>query len=287
MRSVLKVLLPVLILALAVQAQASDSGKEQFVFDRWDGPAINVFVTRPPGIGPDRPVVIVMHGMRRNADEYRDQWHDLAVKHDFLLIVPGFSSENFPGSRGYNLGNTFGIAGSPVDRGLWSFSAIEKIFDDVLRRYEMNAGQYAIYGHSAGSQFVHRFLMHVPDARVSSAVAANAGWYTLPDFSVDYPVGLKGSAVVTENLASFFRTSLTILLGDQDTDADDDSLRRNDEVNVQGPHRLARGHYFFTSGSRVANSMGLLFAWKLAEVAGADHDNRLMAPQAVEHLLGD
>ena len=53
-------------------------------------------------------------------------------------------------------------------------AAIEPLFDHARARFGMEADAYSIYGHSAGAQFVHRFLFHVPDARVARAVAANA-----------------------------------------------------------------------------------------------------------------
>ena len=114
----------------------------------------------------------MMHGMNRNADDYREQWHELAMKHDFLLVVPEFASEDFPGSSGYALGNREDEAGRPLPPERWSYAAIEPLFDDVRRRFSLDAKTYAIYGHSAGAQFVHRFLFYVPEARVSRAVPA-------------------------------------------------------------------------------------------------------------------
>ena len=61
----------------------------QFKFDGWDGPELRVFVSRSPGLAADRPVVFVMHGMRRNADDYRNQWHELALEHDVDLGLSG------------------------------------------------------------------------------------------------------------------------------------------------------------------------------------------------------
>ena len=53
----------------------------------------------------DRRVVVVMHGLRRDADRYRDEWRDLAEQQGFLLLVPEFSAAKFPGTRWYNFGN--------------------------------------------------------------------------------------------------------------------------------------------------------------------------------------
>ena len=104
-------------------------------------------------------------------------------------------------------------SGQPRARGLWSYSAIEPLFQDAIRRYGMVTTGYSLYGHSAGSQFVHRFLFHVPDAHVVRAVAANAGWYTMPDLQVEWPYGLRGSRVDSDKLASALNTPLTVLLG--------------------------------------------------------------------------
>jgi poly(3-hydroxybutyrate) depolymerase len=266
--------------------QAGD-GREQWVFDGWVGPSLRVFLTRPPGLAPDRPVVMVMHGMSRTAEEYRDQWHALALEHNFLLLVPEFTQADFPGSRAYNLGNMRAEDGTPVPRALWSFNVPSALFADARRRFGMRAERFALYGHSAGAQFVHRFLMHVPDASVARVVAANAGWYTMPDSHIDYPYGLRGSQVDEAALAGFLTMPVTILLGDADTLTDQDNLRQSPEANAQGPHRYARGHAFFETARQAAEDLQVPFHWQLVTVPGADHDNAKMAPAAVGHLLGD
>lgn len=273
-----------LVCSLLVAAPA-EAAKVRILFENWDGPPIKVFIARPSGLKPDRPVVFVMHGVGRNAEEYRDQWHELALAHDFLLLVPEFNRADFAGADGYNLGSVFDNNGSSRLRALWSFSAIESIFDDVRRRFEMTTDAYSIYGHSAGAQFVHRFLFHVPNARLIQAVAANAGWYTMPDFDVEFPYGLKDSAVSREQLAGALQLPVTILLGDQDTDPEHPSLRRTPEVMAQGDHRVARGMAFFDAARNAALDLDVPFAWRVSIVEGADHDNRLMAPAAVTFLL--
>ena len=274
------------LLSLLLAAGPSHAAKIRMQVETPGGIEQPVYLSRPVNLAPDRPVVFVMHGMKRNADEYRDQWHDLAEEHDFLLVVPEFSDHDFPESEAYNLGNIFNGQGGRRPETEWSFSAIEPIFEEVRKRFGMTAEGYAIYGHSAGAQFVHRFLFHVPEARITRAVAANAGWYTMPDFSVEYPYGLKDSAVSREMLEKVIQRPLTVLLGEEDTDPEHASLRRTPEALVQGPHRFARGQAFFAAGQAASKQLGTSFAWRLETVPGADHDNRLMAPAAIPYLLG-
>lgn len=266
---------------------AADAGaaKIRIVVKTPAGLEQKVYLTRPAGLTADRPIVFVMHGAKRNASEYRDQWHELAKEHHFLLVVPEFSDRQFPGSESYNLGNVFDAAGKLQPRTAWSFSAIEPIFDEVRRRFGMTARSYAIYGHSAGAQFVHRFLFHIPKARVRQAVAANAGWYTMPVFNVAFPYGLGNSVVSSTDLAAALQLPVTVLLGEADIDPDHPSLRRTPEALAQGPHRFARGQAFFDAAMSAATRLGVPFGWQLQTVPGADHDNRLMAPAAIPWLL--
>lgn len=253
--------------------------------DAVDGPPIRVFVTRPLHLEPDRPIVFVMHGVNRNAMDYRDQWHELAKEHDFLLVVPEFNKRNFPGAEAYNLGNVFGRNDEIVKQSRWSFSAIEPIFDEVRRRFSMTTGKYSLYGHSAGAQFVHRFIFHVPEARVSRIVSANAGWYMMPDFEVDYPYGLRRSAVTQQNLAAALQLPVTILLGEEDNDPDHSNLRRTPEAMAQGDHRVERGFSLYATAEAYAERKNIPFNWQLVTIPEADHDNILMAPAAIPYLL--
>ena len=77
--------------------------------------------------------------------------------------------------------------GTAIERKKWTFSAIEHIFDDIRARTGSSCEKYSIFGHSAGSQFVHRMVLFRNDLRIEYAVAANAGSYTLPSFETKFP----------------------------------------------------------------------------------------------------
>ena len=160
----------------------------QWQFSAWAGPPVTVRTYVPVRSDATTPVVIVMHGASRDAPRYYDDWRALAEAHGFIVVVPYLSDKRFPGSNRYNLGHVFnGDTGRQRDKDKWTFSLIEPLFDEVVKRVGGAQNEYVLYGHSAGSQFVHRFMYYVPEARVSKLIAANAGWYTMPDFSIDYP----------------------------------------------------------------------------------------------------
>ena len=246
------------------------------------GRAIPVWYFLPDDARADAPVLIVMHGVNRDADRYRDEWEPHARKTGFILVAPEFSKEAFPGDKGYTFGGTTDARGGA--RGAFSF--IEPIFDAVKAATGNRSERYHLYGHSAGAQFVHRFLYFVPAARVAKAVAANAGWWTLPDPAVDFPYGLRGSAVDAAALKTMLQRPLVVLLGTADTDPDHVHLRRTPEALAQGPHRFARGQYFFAVGKSRASALGVPLRWQLATAPGVGHSDKDMAAFAVPLLFG-
>jgi len=270
----------------APKAAMLPPGDGRFTFDGWAGPPIPVWYHLPGRMRPDTPVLFVMHGVNRDADRYRDQWSALSERYGFVLAVPEFNQADFPGSAGYNLGNVLDRDGRPVARERWSFSALEPLFDRLRELTGTHVGTYDLYGHSAGAQFVHRYVLFVPDARLGRAVAANAGWYTLPDRKVEYPYGLRGKRLPPVDLRRALEQPLVVLLGTDDDDPAYPNLRRTPEALAQGPHRLARGEFFFGSAAAAAAAEGAEFGWTLEKVDGVGHDNGGMAQAAAAWLYG-
>ncbi len=270
---------------------ATAAGTGSYVFDATPATAtrpVRVWYHRPASIDTDAPVVIVMHGAGRNGDGYRDAWIDEAERYGFLLVVPEFSDEHYPGALTYNLGNVFDDDDAAVAEAQWSYSAVEPIFDDARARFGTHSSTYAIYGHSAGSQFVHRFLMLKPDARVSHAVLANAGWYTMPHDSAAWPYGAAGLELLPDvdpddAVRSILRRRATVLLGTADT-LRTDNFRTTPEADAQGRSRFERGHRYFDSARRAAARLGVPFRWELRTVEGVGHSNGRMAPDAARAL---
>jgi pimeloyl-ACP methyl ester carboxylesterase len=247
---------------------------------------ITVWYDAPEGDLTDAPVLIVMHGQQRNGEEYRDDWIPHARENGALLIVPEFSEDDYPDSDEYNVGNLVDGDGDAVSEREWSFSAIEPIFDYVRAAAGNRRDSYLLFGHSAGAQFVHRFMLFKPENRVERAVSANAGWYTAPEKDVEFPYGLQGSPSTDAGLRRALAAPLTVLLGEEDVDTDAESLRSTPEADRQGENRLARGQFFFRTGREAAAELATPFGWSLSTVPGAAHSDEEMAPAAAAILFG-
>ena len=80
-------------------------GDEMFYYSNNTFAKIPVFFAGPERVDKNTRLVVVMHGRKRNAEEYRNQWKEAAQDLNLLVIVPEFSEKNFPQVLGFNYGN--------------------------------------------------------------------------------------------------------------------------------------------------------------------------------------
>lgn len=262
------------------------SGKWSFVFTDKRGQAdrpVRVYTYRPRQCDSACPMVFVLHGKSRDASNYRDHWELAADRYGFLVVAPEFSEKSWPGSAAYNLGDVADNANPEK----WSYSVIEHLFD------EMRDGQkdYRIFGHSAGAQFVHRFMMLRPDNRASVAIVANAGWYAMPEWrkdrkAPDWPYSLVGSPAGERELRAALAKRVVVVLGEGDTSTTDKDLRKTEEAMRQGTNRLERGESFFAAATAAARDLGVKFAWELSYVPGTGHEGAKMSRAAADLVWG-
>ena len=192
-------------------------GTTHFYFEDWSGPRIGVWVYVPQGVNPGTaPIMFMLHGAKRGAARYLSDWDQIADRHGFIVIAPEFDRRQFAGSNRYNNGHVFADDGERNPTSEWTFSAIEPLFDTLLAALGSEQDGYTLFGHSAGSQFVHRFLYFMATARVKRVIAANAGWYTMPELDVAYPYGLADSGLTVTDLRRVLSTDVVVLLGDQE-----------------------------------------------------------------------
>jgi poly(3-hydroxybutyrate) depolymerase len=260
------------------------TGSGSFVFtDQRGDPskAMTVYTYVPPGIDVSTAkIVFVMHGVNRDADTYRDAWIVAARAHGFIVVAPCFDARQWPGES-YGYASVLNRDGSLRDASLWAFSVVEHLFDVVREALHDDVAHYALYGHSEGGQFVHRLVLLLPDARYDRAVAANAGWYTLPTRDVRYPYGLGGLPVDDASLRKSLGRALTVMLGDRDIDPAHPQLNRSRSAEAQGANRFERGHFFIEQAKTAASGLDVPLAWQLEEVPGAAHQNsRMLGPAA-------
>lgn len=265
-------------------AELAARGVQRFTFTDWGGPALPVWYLRTADTPADAPILFVFHGVRRDADRYLGEWLDVAGREKLVIVVPEFIRTAFPGAAAYNHGNLVDASGNAVPAAQRSFALIEPLFDAMRQREQLTRSQYWLFGHSAGAQFVHRFIMTGHAKRMERAVSANAGSYMYPDDRFRWPFGTGGLPGGIWDPKAAYAAPMTILLGTADNDPDYPSLPRDPEAMAQGPHRLARGTAFFAAARADAAKRGIAFAWDCALAPAIGHDNRGMAPFGIAAL---
>lgn len=271
-------------LTARAQSPALQKGKQSFSFSslllRLPAP-VNVWMYSPSSRPDTLPIVIMLHGAERNASGYIDQWAPVADLYQLVVIAPTFDKENFKGSDRYNLGNVWNESSERfINSKEWTFSVIEPLFDEVVKALGSQQTGYYLSGHSAGAQFVHRFLYFVPNNRAVKVFIANAGWYTLPDLTTDYPFGVKNVPNIGAALKEFISKPTLLALGEADIDTTSANFQKGPPYNAQGANRFERGKNFFKVVQAAAVSQQRSLNWTMVSLPGVAHSNAETAKQA-------
>jgi len=288
----------IILLAVAGSARAElKAGTGEYEFRNADtGQKVQVYYYKPDGYTADTPVVLLLHGIKRNAQTYRDGWIDIAQQRHFMVLAPVFTREAYRGANGYNLGNVFHALSDDEIRGRakpaernpptqWSFALPDTVFADFKRREPSSQSGYTLYGHGAGAQFAHRYALFEPHSHACRIIAANSGWYTYPDASADWPYGLRDLPDVAKTqLDAYLAAPLVLMLGDADVKKEG-IMRKTDAAQAQGPDRKTRGERFYAHAQGLAKQRGASFGWQLKHVPDAGHSNAQMAAAAAQ-LVG-
>lgn len=238
---------------------------------------VEVFYHIPSSATSTTPVLMVYHGSSRDGAASRDQLIAESDAFGFIVIVPQFSTEHFPGGDAFNLGNMYVDGDNPTEATRvaeeeWTFSLVEPLFHYFTERTKSEVKQYDIFGFSGGGQFAHRHFIYKPNDSYNRVVAASSGWYTVLDSKIVFPYGTGSSPEEATDYSALLLKPLTILIGDADNDPDSPGLRNNYLADAQGLHRLDRANHFYSRSQQLATELGVASAWRIQVLPDVDHD---------------
>ncbi len=156
----------------------------------------------------------------------------------------------------------------------WTFQIVDDLQKNTASALGLKSDIYDIFGHSAGGQFVHRFVLFMPKAKVRLALAANPGWYTLPDFEQGYPYGLKheGLSFTREDVVHWTLKHVMILRGTEDVERTA-NLQQTPEADAQGKNRFERAGFMYNKIKAINPNTN----WRLIDAPKVAHDQVRMA----------
>lgn len=283
-----------------------------------------------------KQLVIYIHGARRNGLDYYE-WGEKAVvsanKNDATLFIsPQFNSEKdledhkHDGTHLFWVKNNWRIGDESVssekrvmEESFSSFSLIDSLIARACnKKLFPNLKRISIIGHSAGGQFVSRYVGMTPMPKIASTyqfnfIIMNPSTYLYfddrrpfktetgltfikPDTSGcptfnDYPRGMDklnpyAAKVGVETIKQqFLIRDVSIILGEKDVNMNDSSLDKSCEGNMQGRFRLERGQFFYEYLQLFSNKKKIHQIDVVPDVAH-DGDKMVNSKAARWHLFG-
>jgi poly(3-hydroxybutyrate) depolymerase len=288
MASALRICVAALFFALALQVRAVPlpAGRSRISLS-YHGAPLTAFTYKPAGY-KDGPLLIVIHGIVRNAEDYRNFAVTIADRFGVMLVAPQLDPEPFP-EEWYQRGGILDADGKAKPADKWMFNVVPAIVAQVRAAEARPDLPYYLIGHSAGAQFLVRLAAYLP-GEARRIVSGNAGSLLFPSREHEFGYGLGGlPAELSDDtmLRRYFAAPLTLYLGTADTtprkrfDASEAAMK-------QGPHRLARNRRAFELAQKMAKERGWPFNWRKVETPGIEHDAAMMfaAPEVEDALFG-
>ena len=268
----------------ALRAGPLPAGPGRIEFPNGKEP-VSVFTYKPPTY-KDGPLLVVCHGVARNAEDYRNYAITMAERFGAIVVAPLFDKERYPSER-YQRGGLVGKNGKAHRPDEWTYAVIPKLVAHV-RGLEGRAGlPYYLIGHSAGGQFLVRLAAFMPGEAVR-IVAANPGSHLFPVRDQEFGYGFGGlppELSSDEAIRRYLAAPLTLYLGTGDI-TPEHSFDTSPAGMRQGPSRLERGRACFAVAQQLAKQRGWAFNWRKVETPEIAHEGALMfAAKEVEEAL--
>ncbi len=279
----MKILIAASVLILSFELSARQIQK--ITFSYWEKPDIDIFYSSPKSINANTKLLFLVHGGSRAAEKYINDWISFSKDRNVVLVAPEFSKKYYPQYAFLMMSKENGK--SLNDESLYINNSLGLLFDFFKAKLKLSTSNYRLYGHSGGSQFVHRYLLLSNDTRIEKAAMANAGFYTFLDDEITYPFGTKKMKISDERIKWFYRLKGGVFLGSADNDPNHESLPRMRKARKQGKNRLERGKNFFEDLVKYGVDNNLPFRWRFQIVSNVGHSNIGMSMAASEFLLED
>lgn len=243
---------------------------------RAEGAELDFFAYVPRDATADTPLVVSVHGIERRALQHAVRFSRLADQFGFVVLAPLFSKSRIPRYQRLEAGRS----------GECPMTALELTIDLFQRRTGMEASPLRLFGYSGGAQFAMRYTM-LGGLPVSRLALAAPGWFTMPDPSQPFPLGLAASPASegrTPDLSKLLSIPVLLTIGADDTRRDA-SLNRSSVIDAQqGLTRVERAHRWVAAMSAAARQHGASqqVALRLLPEAGHDFDDNML-----QHGLGE
>jgi pimeloyl-ACP methyl ester carboxylesterase len=249
--------------------------------------AITIFTYKPVGYH-NGPLVVVFHGLLRNAEDYCRYCIPLAETYHAIIAAPLFSTNQYDNEE-YQRG---GVIKNGVfqTEGNWSYARIPAIIGTVRSAEGKPTLPYYFIGHSGGGQFVMRMSAVFP-MEAKQIVACNPGSDLFPRRDWKFGYGFGGLPTYLSDdaaLQRYLAAPLTLCLGLGDTDPNHPELDRSTAAEREGRFRLERGRECFKYAQQLAREHGWKFNWRKVEVPNIAHDGKsMLASKQVQAALFD
>ena len=241
-------------------------------------------------------ILVIAHGMLSKNDKasdvakkYISRWVKYADKHELLLIAPVFDTPRFG-----NLGGGYGGYRNLFGKYIPADEFVNKLVSRYSFQTSSRSKRFYLYGHSAGGQFVNRYVVSHPD-KIIHAVISAAGRYSYPTTSSAWPYaagklskditwedGSKNSVSITKSLRNYAlaASKVSIVVGSKDIKS---QPKRPAHI---GNTRIELAHGWAREMNQNAKRYGINGSIKVNVIQGVGHSSSALTPYCANVLFG-
>ena len=255
---------------------------QRVLYASWDKPDVEILYRLPKEINENTKVIFIIHGNSRDVERYINLWLEPSKDKNVILVAPHFTRSNYSNFGTLQIARSSGKILKNQSNNLKN--SLSLFFTYFKNKYNLQTSTYSIFGFSAGSQFIHRYLLFSDDIQVDRVVLGSAGWYTFLN-DEPYPYGMRDMPIERERYEWYLSREVLFILGAKDNDPNHESLNNSKGAKQQGSNRFERGQNYFKNLVIFSEENEIAFRWRYKVIDDLDHSTSAISENAFPFLL--